>query len=114
MITSGLDAVLIKVASYGLKPSHVGQSIASMAEHLLDGEASFGLNPCGEGGEYETFCRYCPGLFKRGRVDFVRHERIDRSKDEFAPDSHMAILEARAVGVPGGEPLRPVELPKEG
>ena len=110
MVNSGLDAALIKVSSYGLKPSHVGCSLGDMVPFLLAGQADFGLNVCGEGGEYESFCRHCPGLYAKGKVEFVRHVRIDRSKDEYSPDSHMAILEARAVG-PDGAVLGPVPLP---
>lgn len=65
MIDSGMHAIIIKVASLGLVPNmHLGQSLAEMRPHLLKMADKFGLNVCGEGGEYESFTLDCP-LYKR-------------------------------------------------
>ncbi len=53
MIESGIDAILIKVACMGLKPDlHLGKSIRELKDYLFDLETQFGMNVCGEGGEY--------------------------------------------------------------
>lgn len=93
MIDCGINAIIIKTASLGLDPDvHLGQSIAEMQAHLLEAVRTFlepwhtvfvdsiisislcyffilqkgkyGINVCGEGGEYETFTLDCP-LFKQ-------------------------------------------------
>jgi diphthine-ammonia ligase len=65
MIDSNLDAILIKVACLGLTcKTHLGKSIKDVQSHLLSLKSKFGVNVCGEGGEYETFTLDCP-LFKK-------------------------------------------------
>ena len=81
MIYAGMEAVLIKVAGIGLKPIHLGKTLAEMQPTLIklvsylrmlfkygfDGIFSqnnlYGSHICGEGGEYETLTLDCP-LFK--------------------------------------------------
>lgn len=64
MIDCQVYAILIKVASLGLVPDrHLGKSLRDMQSHLLKMKDKYGLNVCGEGGEYETFTLDCP-LFK--------------------------------------------------
>lgn len=68
MIASGVEAVIIKVAALGLDPRiHLGMSIRDIQPHLLVMKEKYGLNVCGEGGEYETFTLDCP-LFKKKLV----------------------------------------------
>lgn len=65
MIDCHIDAIIIKVASLGLTPErHLGKSIRDMQGHLVKMHEKYGLNICGEGGEYETFTLDCP-LFKK-------------------------------------------------
>ena len=65
MIQSGISAVLIKVACMGLDPRiHLGKDLRSMRPHLWALAETYGCNPCGEGGEYETLTLDCP-LFKK-------------------------------------------------
>lgn len=55
----------MQVASLGLTPErHLGKSIREMQSHLVKMHEKYGLNICGEGGEYETFTLDCP-LFKK-------------------------------------------------
>ncbi|CAI6000762.1 unnamed protein product [Closterium sp. NIES-65] len=64
MIASGIHAILIKVAALGLRPEkHLGKRLEEIrgTMHALAGK--FGVNVCGEGGEYETLTLDCP-LFK--------------------------------------------------
>jgi len=64
MLKCEVDAVLIKVASLGLDPKkHLGRSLSLLQPHLLGMHEKYGLNVCGEGGEYETLTLDCP-LFK--------------------------------------------------
>lgn len=63
MIDCQVNAIIIKIASLGLYPEHLGKSIKEIQPHLLKMHDKYGLNVCGEGGEYETFTLDCP-LFK--------------------------------------------------
>ena len=84
MIDSGINAILIKVACYGLVPSkHLGKSIAEMRPFLLDLEKQFGANVCGEGGEYESLTLDCP-LFKKKRIVIDETETKIHSNDAYA------------------------------
>lgn len=61
MLDCQVDAIVVKVATLGLDPSkHLGKSIRQLQPHLLAMKEKYGLNVCGEGGEYETFTLDCP------------------------------------------------------
>ena len=62
-IVGGLDAVLVKVAGAGLDPHrHLGCSLRALHPALLGMHERFGLDVCGEGGEYETLVLTCPAF----------------------------------------------------
>lgn len=64
MLKNEVDAIVIKVAALGLDPQkHLGRSLSSLQSHLFSMHEKYGLNVCGEGGEYETLTLDCP-LFK--------------------------------------------------
>lgn len=63
MIKCEVDAIVIKVASLGLESKHLGRSLSLLQPHLIAMHEKYGLNVCGEGGEYETLTLDCP-LFK--------------------------------------------------
>ncbi|CAG8683821.1 15976_t:CDS:2, partial [Acaulospora morrowiae] len=65
MISSGINAILIKVAAIGLKPTHLGKSIEEMYSHLCNLNEKYDVHICGEGGEYETFTLDCPLFVKK-------------------------------------------------
>lgn len=67
MIQSGLQAILIKVATYGLNGSDLGKTLAEVQPKLFALEAKVGINVCGEGGEFESLTLDCP-LFRRRLV----------------------------------------------
>lgn len=72
MIDCQLEAIVIKVASLGLTPErHLGKSIRDLQGHLVKMHEKYGVNICGEGGEYETFTLDCP-LFKKRIVMYVQ------------------------------------------
>lgn len=56
MIDSGIEAILIKVACFGLKPEkHLGKTLAEMKPYLKELEGKYGCNVCGEG---KCFCYF--------------------------------------------------------
>ena len=79
MVAAGVDAILVKVASMGLKPAHLGRSVGSLAPAFEKLNAQFGFHECGEGGEYETFTLDCP-LF-RSRIVPVGSTVVQHSPD---------------------------------
>lgn len=64
MIRKGIVAIIVKVAAIGLDPrKHLGKEIAHLESFLHKLQELYGINVCGEGGEYETLTLNCP-LFK--------------------------------------------------
>lgn len=89
MIGSQIEAVVIKVATLGLEEKHVGKTIAHLRNHLHDMHEKYGINICGEGGEYETFTLDCP-LFKK-KLILQDSQIVIHSKDAFAPVAFLAM-----------------------
>ncbi|KAI9562364.1 putative diphthine--ammonia ligase [Daphnia sinensis] len=88
MIGSGMNAILIKVAALGLDPKkHLGRSIQQCQNELTELKGKFGLNVCGEGGEYETLTLDCP-IFKK-MIVVEESEIVPHSKDPFAPVAYL-------------------------
>uniref|UniRef100_A0A4W4FP38 Diphthine--ammonia ligase n=1 Tax=Electrophorus electricus TaxID=8005 RepID=A0A4W4FP38_ELEEL len=88
MISSGLHALLIKVAALGLDPgTHLGKPLAEMESYLQELSEKYGVHVCGEGGEYETFTTDCP-LFNR-RIVIDAMETVVHSADAFAPVGYL-------------------------
>ncbi|KAJ1281554.1 hypothetical protein BS78_04G314100 [Paspalum vaginatum] len=84
MIRRGIVAIIVKVAALGLKPSsHLGKELADLKCHLLQMNESYGINVCGEGGEYETLTLDCP-LFRDARIILDDSEVILHSADSIA------------------------------
>ena len=83
MIESKMESIIIKVASLGLDQKHLGSSLAEMRNHLHKMNSKYGLNVCGEGGEYETFTLNCL-LFQR-KLEIEDSETVIHSNDAFAP-----------------------------
>lgn len=88
MINCKVEAIIIKVAALGLEPSqHLGKTIDEIKPHLLKMKEKYGLNVCGEGGEYETFTLDCP-LFKKSIV-IDEWETVIHSDDAIAPVGYL-------------------------
>ncbi|CAH0625375.1 unnamed protein product [Chrysodeixis includens] len=88
MIASGVEAIIIKVAALGLDPRiHLGMTLRDIQPHLLLMQDKYGLNVCGEGGEYETFTLDCP-LFKKKLVVNDK-ELVIHSDDAVAPVGYL-------------------------
>ncbi|KAH8416447.1 hypothetical protein KR222_004475 [Zaprionus bogoriensis] len=88
MIDCQVHAIIIKVAALGLVPDrHLGKSLREMQSHLLKMRDKYGLNVCGEGGEYETFTLDCP-LFKQ-RIVVEDIQTISSSADPICPVGYI-------------------------
>lgn len=84
MIDGGIHAIIIKVAAMGLDPQrHLGKTLQEIYPELLRLNKEYGINLCGEGGEYETLTLDCP-LFKEKLV-IKESEIVIHSNDAFAP-----------------------------
>uniref|UniRef100_A0A8C5QX08 Diphthine--ammonia ligase n=1 Tax=Leptobrachium leishanense TaxID=445787 RepID=A0A8C5QX08_9ANUR len=91
MISCGLQAILIKVAAFGLDPDkHLGKTLQEMRPHLHKLSSQYGINVCGEGGEYETLTLDCP-LFKK-KIIVDSSAVIMHSNDAFAPVAYLKFL----------------------
>ncbi|XP_050381421.1 diphthine--ammonia ligase isoform X2 [Argentina anserina] len=85
MITSGIVAITVKVAAMGLDPSkHLGKELSVLQPYLHKLKDLYGINVCGEGGEYETLTLDCP-LFLNARIMLVESQVILHSSDSIAP-----------------------------
>ncbi|SCN63233.1 diphthine--ammonia ligase, putative [Plasmodium chabaudi chabaudi] len=83
MINDGIDAIIVKIAAYGLKKEHIGKSIKEMYTYLEEMCNKYGLNMCGEGGEYETCTLDC-SLFKK-KIVIDEYEVIQHTYDSICP-----------------------------
>ncbi|KAH9489051.1 Diphthine--ammonia ligase [Bulinus truncatus] len=94
MIECGIKAKIIKVAAMGLNPQeHLGLDLEEIYPHLIQMHSEYGLNICGEGGEYETFVYDCP-LFKR-EIVINQTELVIHSDDAFAQVGYLNLLDCQ-------------------
>lgn len=90
MLQSGIDAIVIKVASMGLYPrKHLGKHLVELVPVLMDLESKYGSNICGEGGELESLVLDCPLFYYRLIID--QAEPVTVSEDRFAPIGYLRI-----------------------
>ncbi|CAN0097898.1 unnamed protein product [Bubo scandiacus] len=91
MISSNIQAIIIKVAAFGLDPDkHLGKTLDQMEPNLLELSEKYGVHVCGEGGEYETFTLDCPLFKKKIVVDSAKV--VVHSADAFAPVAYLHFL----------------------
>ncbi|NXF95967.1 DPH6 ligase, partial [Eubucco bourcierii] len=91
MISSHIQAIIIKVAAFGLDPDeHLGKTLDEMEPYLLKLSEKYGVHACGEGGEYETFTLDCP-LFKK-KIVVDSDKVVVHSADAFAPVAYLHFL----------------------
>ncbi|SBT82555.1 diphthine--ammonia ligase, putative [Plasmodium ovale] len=83
MISDGLEAIIVKIAAYGLNKEHVGKSIKEMYNYLEMMNDKYGLSICGEGGEYETCTLNC-SLYKH-KIIIEEYEVIQHTNDVVCP-----------------------------
>ncbi|KAL1145187.1 hypothetical protein V6Z11_A11G282300 [Gossypium hirsutum] len=85
MITNEIMAITVKVAAMGLDPAkHLGKEIAFLEPYLHKLKDLYGINVCGEGGEYETLTLDCP-LFQNARIMLDDFQVVLHSSDSIAP-----------------------------
>ncbi|GLT57806.1 hypothetical protein SLA2020_307540 [Shorea laevis] len=85
MIMNGIAAITVKVAAMGLDPAkHLGKEIAFLEPYLHKLKDLYGINVCGEGGEYETLTLDCP-LFVNARIVLDEFQVVLHSSDSIAP-----------------------------
>ncbi|PSN32554.1 hypothetical protein C0J52_21699 [Blattella germanica] len=96
MIDCHIEAIVIKVAALGLDPSkHLGMTISDLQPHIIKMKEKYGLNICGEGGEYETFTLDCPLFVKTIVID--EYETVIHSNDAIAPVGYLDFKALRLV-----------------
>ena len=77
MRLANINAIIIKIASLGLTAkNHLGRSVTDLSSNLHNMKDKFGLNVCGEGGEYETLTLDCDLYKKRIVIDNAHVESI--------------------------------------
>lgn len=85
MITNGIVAITVKVAALGLDPTkHLGKDIGFLKSYLHKLKEMYGINVCGEGGEYETLTLDC-SLFVNARIVLDEFKVVLHSSDAIAP-----------------------------
>jgi len=90
----GVHAILVKVAGAGLEPSkHLGKSLLEMSPTLTRLHHKYGLDVCGEGGEYETLVLDC-SVYKK-RLELI-NTRVVLDKEDVSV-GHLKILEWQCV-----------------
>ena len=90
MIESGIKAVLVKTAVIGLDSKHLLRTIGQMEETLNQLKDQYGVNVCGEGGEFESLTLDCP-LFPRFRMQIAEHKVVNHKQCSFAPVNYVKI-----------------------
>ena len=76
MVSNGLDAILVKVAGAGLDPyKHLGKSLSELLPILESYNNKYGLDMCGEGGEYESMVITC-SCFKNNKKLLIEKSNI--------------------------------------
>ncbi|XP_050224488.1 diphthine--ammonia ligase isoform X2 [Mercurialis annua] len=84
-ITNEITAITVKVAAMGLDPAkHLGKEIAFLKPYLHKLKELYGINVCGEGGEYETLTLDCP-LFVNCRIVLDEFKVVMHSSNSIAP-----------------------------
>ncbi|OZC12565.1 putative ATPase [Onchocerca flexuosa] len=89
IISSGVEAIIVKVAALGLSSKHLGKTLVEMKDLLLDLSSRYGVHICGEGGEYETFVVDCPFFQKRIVVDETKI--VKHSVNDFAAVAYLSL-----------------------
>ena len=54
MIENNMNSILIKVCTIGLNKEDLMKSLKEMKDKLMSLKNKYGVNVCGEGGEYES------------------------------------------------------------
>ncbi|CAK9303884.1 unnamed protein product [Gordionus sp. m RMFG-2023] len=89
--TPDFDIILVKVACIGLNLSDLGQNLKVLEPKLRLNHQKFGINLCGEGGEYETFVTRCKmSNFYKHDIVIVKSRKLSIGINGQANDSSLA------------------------
>jgi ABC transporter with metal-binding/Fe-S-binding domain ATP-binding protein len=92
-IDAGLEIVMTAVAAEGLDAKWLGRKIGGDALHELAAlQKKFGINPSGEGGEYESFVINAPFFKKK-----IELGEIEKVWDEDTSSGYIVCKNARLV-----------------
>eukprot|EP01127_Copromyxa_protea_P021393 TRINITY_DN7347_c0_g1_i1.p1 TRINITY_DN7347_c0_g1~~TRINITY_DN7347_c0_g1_i1.p1 ORF type:complete len:654 (+),score=124.44 TRINITY_DN7347_c0_g1_i1:55-2016(+) len=91
MVDADINAILVKVASIGLHPRHLGKTIAEMLPILKQLNTKYGVHICGEGGEFESLTLDCP-IFRYKRLVLDETEIVHHDQDQLAPVAYMKLV----------------------
>ncbi|GGM74300.1 TIGR00289 family protein [Thermogymnomonas acidicola] len=76
IVMRSIDAILVSVSAEGLTEDHLGMHLdRDGVERIMELSRKYGMNPSGEGGEYESFVLSFPGA---GRIRIRRSHRVWR------------------------------------
>lgn len=90
-----MEVILVKVAGAGLLPEkHLGKTLRTLHPQLISLHKKYGLDVCGEGGEYESFVLNC-SLFRRFRLAIENSEIVLDEEDPSC--GHLRIISCKAV-----------------
>ena len=89
MIEDNMNSILIKVCVIGLDKIDLMKSLKEMKNKLMKLKDEYGINVCGEGGEYETITLDCPIYKKKIVID--EYDVICHSKDIYSPVYYSVI-----------------------
>ena len=93
-----MKAILVKVAGAGLQPTkHLGKDLASLSVELKRLHSKYGLDLCGEGGEYESLVWDLP-YFTRS-IEVLDSEVLIDPED--CDVGNLRITSARLIEKPG-------------
>ncbi|ODV88171.1 hypothetical protein CANARDRAFT_188992, partial [[Candida] arabinofermentans NRRL YB-2248] len=81
MCSSGMEAILIKVAAIGLNDKNLGMTLQQAYPILLKLNDRFGVHVCGEGGEFETLVLDAP-FFSKARLVITEREVVKHTNDD--------------------------------
>lgn len=65
MIEYGIDARIVKIASPALSKECLGMNLSEIREYMNNKNYKYGMNYCGEGGEYESIVLDCKHFTKK-------------------------------------------------
>ncbi|KAH8867575.1 Diphthine--ammonia ligase [Schistosoma japonicum] len=102
IISAGIEAIIIKIASFGLTiENFLGFRLSDVMSKLCQlSTPPWSLNVCGEGGEFETITLDCPIFHSRIQLT-SEPEIVIHSKDPFSPTAYLCLrnlqLEAKPL-----------------
>lgn len=95
MVSSGVNAVLVRVATYGLYERHLGKSIGELHDYLIGLQKKHDCHCCGEGGEFESLVLDSP-LYRK-RIELTETSVVVESKNELLFSGRLAVLKHKVI-----------------